>query len=47
MKNKKKKPKKKFDKADGYYFPKLKDLVVNEEGDNSYGEWKTFKKAEK
>ena len=34
-------------KTDGYYFPKLKDLVVNEEGDNGYGEWKTFKKAEK
>ena len=42
-------PKKKegSNKTDGYYFPKLKDLAVNEEGKTGYGEWKTFKKAEK
>ena len=39
------KKKSKSNKADGYYFPKLKDLAVNVEGDTDYGEWKTFKET--
>ena len=39
-------PKKKSNKANEYYFPKLRDLVVNEEGHTSYGEWIEFKKVE-
>jgi len=40
------KKKAKSNKADGYYFPKLKDLAVNVEGDTGYGEWITFKETE-
>ena len=39
-------PKKKSNKSDEYYFPKLRDLVVNVDEDTDYGEWITFKKAE-
>lgn len=34
-------------KTDEYYFPILKDLVVNEVGDTGYGEWINFIEEEK